>query len=96
MRRSSFQFTDFIGQALQIVGIIQQTCTQPNNISGCASHALAEPQCSGVIFFRIVNRLERLGTDALHIPQVDKFVCRQVPQRLRILRQTLGTDIDCS
>src|SRR6202521_2949088 len=39
-----------------------------------ARDALGEPKCAGVLLLGVVDRLERLRTDALHVPGMEEFV----------------------
>jgi len=68
MSRPPLQFTNVVGQTLEITTLIQQTSTQPDDVRRRRRDAFAEPQCSGVILFRVINWLKRLRTNALYIP----------------------------
>ena len=51
-----------------------QSGAQLDHAFGGAGHAFAEPQRARVIFFGVVDGLERLRTDALHVPEMEEFV----------------------
>ncbi len=82
MSRPPLQFGNFGGQTLQIARLIQQTRAQQNNVPRRGGDALAEPESAGVIFLGVVDRLERLRPDALHIPQMKELVRRQIAERI--------------
>ena len=77
MGRTPLQFANLSGQALEIAAFIQQAGAQQDNVRRRGGRALAEPQRSRVVFFGVVDRLERLGPDSLHVPQVKEFVSGQ-------------------
>src|SRR3954466_2952436 len=53
---------------------VEQACPKQDVLSNCAVYPFAEPEGWRVTFFRVVNRFERLRTNALHIPEVEKFM----------------------
>ena len=92
-RRSSSPISP--AKALEIARFIEQAGPQQNDISRRGGRALTEPQRPGVIFFGVVNGLERLRPDTLHIPQDEKIRERSDAQRIvGIFAKLAGTDID--
>ena len=43
---------------------------------------------------KVIDRLEALGPDTLHVPEVKKLVCRKAFQAFRVGSQPCGANID--
>ena len=94
MRGTPLQFGDLVTQALEIALLIQQTGAQLDHALGGAGHAFAEPQRPRVVFFRVIHGLERARPNALHVPQMEKFVCGYARQSPRAVGQSVRIQID--
>src|SRR5450432_515411 len=95
MGRAVFKVRNCLSQMIQIMTLIEQSCPKANLLAGRGVHALAEPKRGGVIFPGVVDRFERLRTDALHVPQMEEFVCGDAGEMLEVAGKLFLVQADC-
>ena len=96
MSRPPLQFGNLARQRPEVMCFVQKAGAQLDDVPRGGGGAFAEPQRVGEIFFRVINGLERLWADALHIPQMKELVGGYIAQRIRIPSQPAGADFDGS
>ena len=90
MRRPILQFGNFVGDAVEILALVEQSGAEPDVICGSGVHSFAEPESSGVIFLGVIDRLKGLGADALYIPQMEELVGRDAGEDIQTIGEVFG------
>src|ERR1041385_3431 len=80
---------------IEVMSLIEKPRAQQSILRNSAVYTFAEPERRGVILLGVINRLQRLWSNALDVPQVKKFMrcdageMRQIPAKI-IFRQGDG------
>src|ERR1017187_371722 len=85
VRGTPLQFCNFLRDALQIYFLIDQSRAHQQHVSHCAGYSLTEPESAGEVRALVVDRLQRLRPNPLHVPQMEELMrahTRQRQQRL--------------
>src|SRR5271166_1327465 len=93
-RRPALQFGDLGLDTLQILPSVHQSGTSQHDVAHRGGYSFAEPQCAGVVLALVIDRLERLRTDALDIPEMKKLMCAYALHWLQVVPQAVSTDVD--
>jgi len=54
--------------------LVKQPGAQQDVLTNGTVHTFAKPECGRVVFFCVIDWLERLRTDPLHIPKMEKLM----------------------
>ena len=77
---TSFELTYLLAQIHVELVFAPQLRTHHRIRRICAGHSFGEPQRSRVLLLRVVHRVQRRRPDALHVPQMKKFMSGNVRQ----------------
>src|SRR5579871_492190 len=89
-----FEFADLLADVPKVFFFVDQTGAKLDGLFHRAGHAFAEPECACVIFLGVVNRLQRLRTNALHVPQMKKLMRSDCVDWIKSPADGLGIDVD--
>src|SRR5262250_3026726 len=90
------KLANLVADVPEVLLFVGQARTKLDDFFYRAGHALAEPKSPRVVFLGVVNGLQRLRTNALHIPEMEKLMRSNRIDGIERPAERLGVDVDGS
>src|SRR5215469_7149343 len=92
--RTVLELADLISDVPEVFLFVNQAGAKLDDFFNRAGHAFTEPERAGVVFLGVIHGLQRLWTNALHIPEMKEFMRGHCVDWIKSLTDRVGADVD--